>query len=423
MLVLLFSRCLMSLPHQILKRQSWGLPVYWTLSTLGWFGYTAATIFSGLVLVVVFSMVMVLLSPNVVPFLRDFPLLRLYTMPLQWAAERFTQMFAIAAGVSDYNPRTKKWTQVRIIQLPPALLVAGLFKILPNPWTFYSSFPMAVLAGYGAFIVHTNPEFFAPHHVAAPGEVISQAELRELEKNQRLRPGVYASNTGTLVIHQDGKNFCVQLQNEYGTVINSVLPEQPKRGFYLVHEFELVSLVQQDKNTLVWYDDTEGTTDYTLTDQNLDIVPELETPISDCLSSTEPFSYYADPATNTVTPETQAGLTSNALPLEPGIYVGETTESYILAQRDGRYCMSYSSDEVSPVSVFSLASEPDEDGSYRADYGNGVFFSQVDASTLRYADRATTADAYLMEGFSVEEAIEQDPIMQECLASDEAYSN
>jgi hypothetical protein len=417
----------MPLPHQILKREPWGIPIYWTLSTVGWFGYTAATIVSGLVLAVVFSMIAVLLAPSVVPFFRGVPLLRpllrLYELPFIWAAEQITQLVSIAAGLSDYDPHTKKWTKIRPVQLPGALLVAGLFKILPNPWTFYSSFPMAALAVYGVFLVRTNPEFFAAPQVPAPGEAISQAEKRELEKNQKLRPGTYKSAAGILVIHQDGRNFCVQLQNEYGTAINSVLPEQPEKGFYLVHEFELVSLVQQDKNTLVWYDDTEGTTDYTLADQKPDIAAELETPISDCLNSAEPFAYYADPVTDAVAPDAEASQTSDVLPLEPGIYAGETTESYILAQRDGRYCMSYSPDEVSPVSIFSLASEPDEDGSYRADYGNGVFFSQVDASTLRYTDRATTTDAYLIEGFSVEEVIEQDPVMQECLASDGAYSN
>jgi hypothetical protein len=107
--------------------------------------------------------------------------------------------------------------------------------------------------------------------------------------------------------------------------------------------------------------------------------------------------------------------------LQLGVYFGEFGDVYLVGEMDGRYCMSMRFNETSLVHIFSLASEPDEDGGYRADFANGVFFYQIDEQTLRYEDRTTYSDAIKSPEY-LDLNILYDESMLACFGSEEPYS-
>ncbi|MEM6837868.1 MAG: hypothetical protein AAF609_13545 [Cyanobacteria bacterium P01_C01_bin.120] len=333
----------MELLHQALKRKPWGVPTYWVLSTVGWVGYTATTIVLGLFLIVPF------ISLATIKWAEDLPGIGLFLMP-------FTLLFKITTGavvtlvgiflqslglissrqknqvinaIFDPDGNPFKWciSQVlallglinfeqanaekfKLAQIPFMFLFAGIWKIFPNPWTFYFS-PITIVAIiWIGFLNAMNPQ-------------------------------------PQLAYEQPVDN----------TLASPIAPPT-----------------------------------------------QIEPPIreSDSLSD--------GPWQGTGT-----------MPLRPGLYQEEGAGYYILAKQGDRYCMSYEPGEFQPISVFSLDSEPDENGFYMSNFAKDVMFAQIDEQTLRYVDQVTSYDSTYSKEYSEEILENLNDLTKQCLSSNGYY--
>ena len=305
---ILFRSRTMPFLHQVLQRgKAWQKITFNILSLIGLIGYTFFAVLLSVVLFIVGSAAASLHTPRKGPNLLFFPDV------FAWIGGVFDRIFRwilrhILSFLRLWNPNQEL---EHYGDVPCSVALSPLDKIVPNPVTFYFSFPTIALTAFVLVyaLVDQPPQVAQTPQASSPAQVeqatpapttspgVTEGEGKAAAKGNPLQPGIYSKGASSYIIIEEKEGrFCYMGVSDNGTAISSVLEKQYKPGYHLLHGFLNMALVQQDDATLLWVAE-EGTTTYNreyFEEDGETKFEDLPPALQECLTSTERYSTFLE---------------------------------------------------------------------------------------------------------------------------------